>query len=216
MSSNTRRSLPQQQRAREMIDRILDATAQVLADSGYAGLSTNRVAAVAGVSIGSLYRYFAGKNELIEELRARGSADVLADLTGALTAAVTMSARDGVHHILSVLVGAVKRHRAVTTAMIAEAPLGAHGNILPEVERQLAQMTRLFVAVHAPGLDQAEADARIHLAMGVTLNACLRIALEPPPGVTEERLISLTADLLVLGLVPDPSAAAGSRARSGR
>jgi hypothetical protein len=64
-------------------------------------------------------------------------------------------------------------------------------------------MTRLFVAVHAPGLDPAEADARIHLAMGVTLNACLRIALEPPPGVTEDRLISLTADLLVLGLVPN-------------
>ena len=65
-------------------------------------------------------------------------------------------------------------------------------------------MTRIFVAVHAPDLEAAEAEARIHLAMGVTLNACLRIALQPSPGITEDRLIDLTADLLVLGLLPDP------------
>ncbi|MBB2942498.1 AcrR family transcriptional regulator [Actinoplanes lutulentus] len=201
-SRSANRKTPQQQRSREMIDRILAATAQVLAERGYAGLSTNRVAAQAGVSVGSLYRYFADKNELIEELRSRSSADVLADLTGALTAAVPMPARDGVRHVLTVLVAALKRHRAVTIAMIDEAPLGAHGNILPEVERQLAQITRIFVAVHAPHLEQAEADARIHLAMGVTLNACLRIALDPAPGVSEDRMIDLTAELLVLGLAP--------------
>ncbi|GAA2642050.1 putative transcriptional regulator, TetR family protein [Paractinoplanes durhamensis] len=187
-----------------MIDRILAAAAQVLEERGYAGLSTNRVADRAEVSVGSLYRYFADKNELIEELRARSSADVLADLTGALTAAVAMPARDGVRHVLAVLVTALKRHRAITAAMIDEAPLGAHGNILPEVERQLTQVTRIFVAVHAPALDQAEAEARIHLAMGVALNACLRIALQPAPGITEDRLIDLTADLMVLGLVPNP------------
>ncbi|GIF19219.1 hypothetical protein Ate02nite_19490 [Paractinoplanes tereljensis] len=187
-----------------MIDRILAATAQVLEERGYAGLSTNRVAEQAGVSVGSLYRYFADKNELIEELRARSSADVLGELTGALTDAVAMPARDGVRHVLAVLVGSLQRHRAITAAMIDEAPLGAHGNILPEVERQLAQVTRIFVAVHAPSLDPAEAEARIHLAMGVALNACLRIALQPAPGITEDRLIDLTADLMVLGLVPDP------------
>ncbi|GIE93291.1 TetR family transcriptional regulator [Paractinoplanes rishiriensis] len=191
-----------------MIDRLLAATTQVLDERGYAGLSTNRVAERAGVSVGSLYRYFADKNDLIEELRTRSSADVLTDLTDALTAAVAMPARDGVRHVLAVLVAALKRHRAVTTAMISEAPLGAHGNILPEVERQLAQVTRIFVAVHAPHLEPAEAGARIHLAMGVTLNACLRITLEPPPGITEDRLIDLTADLLVLGLLPDPLARA--------
>jgi len=187
-----------------MIDRILGAAAQVLAERGYAGLSTNQVAARAGVSVGSLYRYFGDKNELIELLRARSSEDVLTQLTGALTAAVAMPAREGVRHVLATLVAALKRHRAVTAAMIDESPLGAHANILPEVERQLAQVTRIFVAVHAPDLPAAEAEARIHLAMGVTLNACLRIALQPSPGITEDRLIDLTADLLVLGLLPDP------------
>ncbi|MET8147129.1 TetR/AcrR family transcriptional regulator [Actinoplanes sp. NPDC049668] len=205
MTAQKSRKTPQQRRSRDMIDRLLVAAAQVLEERGYAGLSTNRVAERAGVSVGSLYRYFVDKNELIEELRARSSADVLGDLTQALTAAVAMPARDGVRHVLAVLVRALKRHRAVTAAMIDEAPLGAHGNILPEVERQLAQVTRIFVAVHAPDLEPAEAEARIHLAMGVALNACLRIALQPPPGVTEERLIDLTADLMVLGLVPHPS-----------
>lgn len=187
-----------------MVDRILRAAAEVLAERGYAGLSTNRVAAAAGVSVGSLYRYFHDKDALVEELRARSTADVMADLSQGMADAVTLPTREAVRHVLAVLVAALQRHRAVTRALLHEVPLGAHGNVLPEVERQLAHFTRMFVASHAPGLDPVEAEARIHLAMGVALTTCLRIALDPPPGVPEERLVDLTADLLTLGLtLPD-------------
>jgi AcrR family transcriptional regulator len=184
-----------------MTDRILAAAAQVLEERGYAQLSTNRVAERAGVSVGSLYRYFHDKDDLVEQLRARGSADVLAELSQGMADAVTMPTRDAVRHVLAVLVAALQRHRGVTRALLREVPLGAHGNVLPEVERQLAHFTRMFVASHAPGLDSVEAEARIHLAMGVALTTCLRIALDPPAGVAEDRLIDLTADLLTLGLV---------------
>ena len=36
--------------------------------------------------------------------------------------------------------------------------------------------------------------------MGVALSTCLRIALDPPPGIAEDRLVELTADLLGHGL----------------
>lgn len=184
-----------------MVDRILDAAAAVLAERGYAGLSTNRVAEAAGVSVGSLYRYFHDKDDLVEELRTRGSDDVLADLSQGMADAVSMETRDAIRHVLAVLVAALRRHEAVTRALLSEVPLGAHGNVLPEVERQLAHFTRMFVAHHAPGLDRVEAEARIHLAMGVALTTCLRIALDPPDGVPRDRLVDLTADLLTLGLV---------------
>ena len=47
------------------------ATARVLAERGYAGTSTNRVARVAGVSVGSLYQYFPNKDALIAALVER-------------------------------------------------------------------------------------------------------------------------------------------------
>jgi AcrR family transcriptional regulator len=184
-----------------MVDRILAAATRVLEGRGYAGMSTNRVAAEAGVSVGSLYRYFADKDEIVGELRVRSTADIMAALTEAMTRAVAMPTLDAIRHVLGALVAALQEHRALTSALVNEVPLGAQGNVLPEVERQLAQFTRMFVATHAPHLDPVEADARIFLAMGVALSTCLRIALDPPAGIAEERLLDLTADLLGLGLV---------------
>lgn len=50
---------------------ILDAAAQVLLRDGYEKTSTNRIAQRAGVSVGSLYRYFSGKDEILLALLAR-------------------------------------------------------------------------------------------------------------------------------------------------
>ena len=200
----TARRSPVQARSHDMVGRILDATTRVLAARGYAGTSTNRVAAEAGVSVGSLYRYFADKDEIVGELRVRATADIMDDLTEAMSRAVTLPTRDAVRQVLGTLVTALHRHRALMAALVNEVPLGAQSNVLPGVERQLAQFTRMFVATHAPRLDPLEADARIYLAMGVALSTCLRIALDPPPGIPEDHLVDLTADLLGLGLVAPP------------
>jgi len=195
------RRRPVQDRSRAMVDRLLAATARVLAERGYAGLSTNRVAAAAGVSVGSLYRYFDDKDDLVRELRVRSTTDILGDLTAAMSAAVALPTRDAIRQVLATLVAALQRHRPLTSALVNEVPLGAQSNVLPEVEQQLAQFTRMFVAVHAPHLTPVEAEARIYLALGVALSTCLRIALDPPAGIAEERLVDLAADLLHSGLV---------------
>ncbi|MEM1434802.1 MAG: TetR/AcrR family transcriptional regulator, partial [Pseudomonadota bacterium] len=47
---------------------MLEATAQVLVRDGYASLTTTSVAERAGVSVGTLYQYFPGKQALIAAL----------------------------------------------------------------------------------------------------------------------------------------------------
>jgi AcrR family transcriptional regulator len=61
------RRIPRQARSRETVAAILQAAAEVIAAEGLARASTNRIAARAGVSIGSLYQYFPDK----EAIRAR-------------------------------------------------------------------------------------------------------------------------------------------------
>ena len=56
------------------------------------------------------------------------------------------------------------------------------------------------MASRLPGLPRDEIEARLYLAMGMTLNACLRIALERPPELDRERLIDLVASMLLAGL----------------
>lgn len=78
------RKQPHQERARATVERIVEASGRVLAEHGYVGCSTNRIAAEAGVSKGSLYQYFADKDEILTAL-ARSIADgLMADIGSAI------------------------------------------------------------------------------------------------------------------------------------
>lgn len=61
----TPRKLPKQERSQATVEAILTATTHILTEGGYEQLTTNRVAELAGVSIGSLYQYFPNKEALI-------------------------------------------------------------------------------------------------------------------------------------------------------
>lgn len=64
-SNITPRKQPRQERAQATVDAILTASAKILRQHGYDGLTTNKVADAAGVSVGSLYQYFPGKDALV-------------------------------------------------------------------------------------------------------------------------------------------------------
>jgi AcrR family transcriptional regulator len=74
------RKTPKQRRSRETVDAILDATARVLVEEGYERATTNHIAAVAGVSVGSLYQYFPSKEALVAALVERHAEHMLAML----------------------------------------------------------------------------------------------------------------------------------------
>ena len=59
---------PRQERSKQLVQALLDATRQILEREGKDALNTNRIAEVAGVSIGSLYQYFDDKDALVEAI----------------------------------------------------------------------------------------------------------------------------------------------------
>jgi AcrR family transcriptional regulator len=60
------RRAPRQKRAADTVGVLLDATEIVFAKHGFHATTTNRIAAAAGVSIGTLYHYFPSTEALIE------------------------------------------------------------------------------------------------------------------------------------------------------
>ena len=62
--AKSERRVPQQARSRERYNLILDSAARLFAEVGYEAATTNAIADVAGVSIGSLYQYFFSAREL--------------------------------------------------------------------------------------------------------------------------------------------------------
>jgi len=75
-----------QARAQQTIQTLFKAAAQILDKDGEAGLSTNKVAAAAGFSIGTLYQYFPSKEVLLRAMAAKGQDMVLQALEQYLAA----------------------------------------------------------------------------------------------------------------------------------
>ena len=98
------RKTPSQARAGETVAAIIEAAAQVLEASGAEGFNTNAVAERAGVSIGSLYQYFPGKDALTVALIQRETERFRADMAFALT-------RRGGKAALEYLLGACVRQQ---------------------------------------------------------------------------------------------------------
>src|SRR5262250_1344852 len=70
-TKRSRRRLPKQRRALQTVDAVLDAVVRVLKREGVQGVTTNRIAEVAGVSIGSVYQYFPDKQAIFVALHQR-------------------------------------------------------------------------------------------------------------------------------------------------
>ena len=72
------RKLASQDRSRATVDALVEATARILVKDGFDKASTNRIAEAAGVSVGSLYQYFPGKEALVAAVMERHQRDLTA------------------------------------------------------------------------------------------------------------------------------------------
>lgn len=70
------RKIPSQGRSRALCDAILIAAARIFDRLGYDAATTNHVAELAGVSVGSLYQYFPNKDALVTALHERHGEEV--------------------------------------------------------------------------------------------------------------------------------------------
>lgn len=113
--AESHRKEPRQSRARATVAAILEATAQVLVAEGYARLNTTKVAIRAGVSVGTLYQYFADKDTLVRKLFERHTETVM----GAMRDAAQATAGHDLETRIRAALESLLRAKA------AEGPLGA-------------------------------------------------------------------------------------------
>ncbi|MCD2185651.1 TetR/AcrR family transcriptional regulator [Actinomycetospora soli] len=115
-----RRREPTQERSRATVERILVAARGVLAERGYAGASTNRIAAAAGVGPGTLYQYFPDKDAIVD----RVVADVAQEMESRILAAflASLRAEDTVRANLEALLDALGTDAALLRTVAAHVP----------------------------------------------------------------------------------------------
>ena len=102
------RKVASQERSRATVDALVEATARILVKEGFDKASTNRIAEVAGVSVGSLYQYFPSKEALVAAVIERHQQEIMQTVQGELAEVLTQPVEKAVRKLVAV---AVKAHR---------------------------------------------------------------------------------------------------------
>lgn len=100
----TPRKRPRQKRSEATVETILDGAARILETGGLEAFNTNAVASRAGVSVGSLYQYFPGKDAVMAALVRRDSQQFSRAVSAANTPQPGESWRAAVDRVLDVAV----------------------------------------------------------------------------------------------------------------
>lgn len=183
------RKEPAQRRSRETVRALLEAAAQVLEREGLDGATTDRIAARAGVSVGSLYQYFPGKEAIVLALareHARETGRALAPVVAGWEEAAARPGGVRVDELVEPLVGALAAvHRVrpgLHRVLFDEAPR------TPALRRALERGRADLAAALARALAacRAAAPRDPDLAAAVAIEAAdalvHRLLVRPPAG----------------------------------
>jgi AcrR family transcriptional regulator len=157
-TQTTPRKTASQERSRLTVDALLEATARILVKDGYDRASTNRIAATAGVGIGSLYQYFPNKEALVAAVIERHS-QALSQV--ALEALLRVFARPIEIGVREIVLAAIEAHRvdpALHRVLAEQVPRTGGLEDIDAVQRNGRTLVRAYLEAHQGEIDIADLD----------------------------------------------------------
>ena len=145
----TPRKEPKQERSRFMVNSILDATARVLVEDGFSGVTTNVVAQRAGVSIGSLYQYFPSREALVAGVGRRFAEEKRASLEALLTKHNGVALGEDIAAVVDAIDRAQAADPELNYALLREVPKLGELDWREEVEARSLALSLSFLLKHA-------------------------------------------------------------------
>lgn len=175
---------PRQIRSKATVLAIIEAAARILEERGYAGLTTNAVAEVAGVSIGSVYEFFPGKEAIVAKL-----ADMLLEeVSHTLNARIELTdSREDLHRAMRHLIGAlhalVYQHRHLLRVLIFQVPFVQQLPSAQQLQRELLQVAVNGLQKSREHYQLTVATSSLYLMATSTAGSLLHLVLMAPPGL---------------------------------
>mgnify|MGYP006175306115 CR=1 FL=1 len=142
------RKRPGQQRSQQMVDILLEASGRVIARQGLASLTTNRVADEAGVSIGSLYQYFANKQELLEGLLERMALDMTRLIDARMTQLLAADVRTAVKMLLGEMLAFIRGGDGRYLEVVRHWQQLQTLQVVDRLEQHLSEVCRRYLLRH--------------------------------------------------------------------
>lgn len=190
-----------QQRSQITVDALIEATARILVREGYDKASTNRIAAVAGVSIGSLYQYFPSKEALVAAVIERHTRQ-LSEVIHAALARVTASPLEvAIRELVGAAIAAHRVDPKLHYVLAEQVPRIGRLESIDAVEKEARLLLRNYLEAHRDEIGISDLDLAAFILV-TTVEALTHSAvLHRPDVLTGEKADEFVAEVtqLVLG-----------------
>ena len=188
------RKQPTQARAIATVNTILEAAARILMDSGYDAASTNAIADRAGVSVGTLYEYFPGKEAIFAELRRREGFRHYKTL---IQDPRPTTPKTALRHLVSAHIEYVRDNLPLYVALETEVPRFAIEDLELAVLKDYVPLSNAFLEVHRHELKpRNNIDFVTELLMRVMSSTVNDYALRSPSHLNNPELTEALIDLI--------------------
>ena len=176
-----------------MVERIVAAGRSVLVDDGYDAFSTNRVAAEAGISPGSLYQYFPDKAAILDVVVDRYWERVADGVAASLSDRITGIGPTLVRDVADALLTALESDRALMRVVAEELPLGRNRERLSDLERRVRDLSTAYLAARPATSRRPDPAAAAWMIVLAIENLAVRWVLDRPAITRDEFLDEIVA-----------------------
>lgn len=202
-----------QKRSRAMVETLLDATARVLTREGYDRASTNRIAAVAGVSVGSLYQYFPNKEALVAALVARHNREILQLIRNALKEVASRDLATAMRALVKAAVDAHLVDSALHRIFAEQVPRMGQLAKIEALQRETFLLIRAYLEERRDEISVRDLDSATFICVTTAEALTHEYVINKPDALVDdrERFIDEVTRLLLGYLMPDATPRAGPR-----
>lgn len=190
------RKKPQQARSRQLVDALIEATAKVIAQRGLDGTTTPAIAEAAGVSVGSLYQYFDGKDALITALLDKLVADLARLLDLQADTAASMSLRDMVRSAIALTLAFMRSNEGLYLELARNWHRLPVDHVADTLQGHILERSRLYFLQHQLEYPIRDLPVRLFIAYNSTLFTLMRLMSQDSGGVNPEAVVECLVDMI--------------------
>ena len=195
---------PRQARAQATVDAILEATVLLLDREGLDAATTTRIAEVAGVSVGSLYQYFAHRDAILTALQEREFERAVAMMQDVLAEGnLSQTPRETVTAVVRGLAALYARAPGLHRVLVIEGLRVAAAPRVQAFDVRVVDIIRHFLAATNAPLRRENVEAAAFVAFQSVRATMLATLLERPAGLSAEDLTQELVDLVLRYLTRD-------------
>jgi AcrR family transcriptional regulator len=181
-----------------MVEAMIDAAARVLRRHGYARTTTNLVAEVAGVSVGSLYQYFPNKESLVAALHERHAHELIGVLDTALAGASGRSLDETVEALIRATMDAHLLDPELHRVLEGEVPELDRFDGVDELDAAIVAKVRALLTAHRARIAPTDLDLAAQVVVQI-VHALVHVAVIDAPKPAPGRAIQREIERAVLG-----------------